>query len=143
MPTILIGERVKLNYSICTIASIIVYTFSVAAFAAEFSKLILHTFYFIVAEIMKLMIIQKMYSLDVTNNQEGFKKRRPNRVGESVKFAVLMMLTVLSFVFICIIMGGKLDSRVPIQTTELLNPFQHRLWRTTRRPSRSPLSSPH
>lgn len=45
--------------------------------------------------------------MDVSYNQEGLRRRRGNRVGESVKFALLMMLTVISFAFICVIMGGK------------------------------------
>jgi hypothetical protein len=52
-------------------------------------------------------MIQKMYALDVSYNQEGVRRRRGNRVGESVKFAILMILTVISFAFICIIMGGE------------------------------------
>lgn len=59
-----------------------------------------------------------MYALDVTNNQEGFKKRRSNKVFESAKFAILMLLTVFSYAFICIIMGGELLCR-PSQSQNL------------------------
>lgn len=63
MPTISISERVKINYAVCTIASIVVYTFSVSAFASQFSKLFLHTFYFIVSEVIKIAIIQRVRHL--------------------------------------------------------------------------------
>lgn len=99
-------ERVKLNYAVTTIGTVVVYTLSVSTFASQFSNLWLHTLYFAIAEVLKLLIIQKMYSLDVSNNQENFKKRRANRVGESVKFAVLMILTVFTYAFICICLGG-------------------------------------
>lgn len=108
MPMISQVERVKLNYALCTIASIVIYTFSLSAFSDHFSKLWPHVIYFIMSEMLKLVMIQKMYVMDVSYNQEGVKRRRSNRVGESCKFACLMMLTVLSFAFICIIMGGEL-----------------------------------
>lgn len=107
MPTISTVERVKLNYAICTITSIVLYTFSISTFSAHFSKLWAHVLYFIIAELFKLTIIQKLYALDVSNNQDGFKRRRLNKFSESIKFAILMILTVFSYAFICIIMGGK------------------------------------
>lgn len=137
MPTISTIERVKLNYAVCTISSIVVYTFSVSTFASQFSKLWLHTFYFIVAEAMKLLIIQKMYALDVSYNQEGIKKRRANKVGESVKFGVLMILTVFSYAFICIIMGGEQSQLETFVLLLKLSFSQLHRWRTTKRRSRS------
>lgn len=107
MPTISTIERVKLNYAVCTIASIVIYTFSISTFAAHFSTLWPHVLFFIIAELMKLTIIHKMYTLDVSYHQDGIKKRKSNKIGESFKFAILMILTVFSFAFICIIMGGK------------------------------------
>lgn len=107
MPTISTVERVKLNYAICTITSIILYTFSISTFANHFARLWPHVLFFIIAELMKLTIIQKMYALDVSYNQDGIKRRRSNKFGESIKFAILMILTVFSYAFICIIMGGK------------------------------------
>lgn len=108
MPTISTIERVKLNYATCTIVSIVIYTFSISTFSSYFSTLWPHTLYFIIAELTKLTIIQKLYALDVTYCEDGIKKRRSNKVGESIKFAILMILTVFSFAFICVIMGGKL-----------------------------------
>lgn len=112
MPSISIAERVRLNYACCTIAVIITYTFSISTFATYFSKLWPHVLYFIFAELMKLVIIHKSHNLDVGYSQDGVKKRRSNKVGESVKFAVLMLLTVISFAFICIIMGGEWEDPI-------------------------------
>lgn len=103
----LVVERVKLNYAATTIVSIVVYTFSISSFAAHFSTLWPHVLFFIIAELMKLTIIHKMYALDSSYQQDGIKKRKSNKIGESFNFAVLMLLTVFSFAFICIIMGGE------------------------------------
>lgn len=84
-------EKVKLNYALCTIANIVIYTFTLSTFSGHFEKLWTHTIYFVISEILKLVMIQKMYGLDVSYNQEGVRRRRGNRVGESVKFAVLMV----------------------------------------------------
>ena len=100
-------DRVKLNYALCTITNIVIYTFSLSALSGYFEKLWMHVIYFTFSEMLKLVMIQKMYGLDTSYNQEGVRRRRGNKVGESVKFAVLMLLTVISFAFICVIMGGK------------------------------------
>lgn len=107
MPTISTVERVKLNYAVVTIALIVVYTFSISSFASYFTKLWPHTLYFIFCELTKLTVIQKMYALDESYTQDGVKRRRSNKVSESIKFAVLMILTVFTFAFICVIMGGE------------------------------------
>lgn len=105
------SDRVKLNYSISTIASIIVYTFSIPTFATLFSSLWPHTLYFIIAELLKFLLVQKLYSLETATskfyNQDGARKRRSNKASESIKFAALMLAAVVSFAFICIIMGGE------------------------------------
>jgi hypothetical protein len=108
MPMISQLERVKLNYSLCTLSSIVIYTFSLSAFNSYFkNSLWIHVIFFLVAEMLKLVMIQKINVLDVSYNQEGTKRRRINRVGESVKFAVLMIVTIICYAFICVIMGGK------------------------------------
>jgi hypothetical protein len=107
MSTISVVERVRLNYSACTIASIIIYTFSVSAFFEYFTRLWPHVLYFLVSEMMKLLVLQRFYSLDTSYTQDGVRKRRGNKFSESIKFAVLMILTVFSFAFICIVLGGK------------------------------------
>lgn len=97
-------ERVKLNYSMCSVASIILYTF-VIQFAPH--RLWLTVLFFILAECMKLGIIQKIYTLDTTNNMEGIIRKRSNRVMDSIKFSLLMIFTVFFFAFICILLGGE------------------------------------
>ncbi|CRK98319.1 CLUMA_CG011681, isoform A [Clunio marinus] len=99
-------ERVRLNYAASTIGFIVLYTFTVATFSAEFLKLWLHSIYFIVAEMIKLVIIQKYYGLDLSYSQEGVRKKRSNKVGDSIKFAVLMIMTIFFYAFICVIMGA-------------------------------------
>ena len=98
-------ERVKLNYSMCSVAAIIIYTF-VIQFAPH--RLWLTVLFFILAECMKLGVIQKVYTLDTTNNMEGIIRKRRNRVTESIKFSLLMIFTVFFFAFICILLGGEL-----------------------------------
>lgn len=131
MPTISVVERVRLNYSISTIASIVVYTFSISTFASYFSTLWPHLIFFVVAELLKFAIIQSYYSLDVTFICDGVRKRRSNKVSESIKFAVLMIFTVISFSFICIIMGGKnltfVHKSKQLRTCFLLHTYSSRL----------------
>lgn len=143
MPMISLVERVKLNYALCTIASIVIYTFSLSAFSAHFSKLWPHVIYFILSEMLKLLMIQRWYAMDVSYNQEGLRRRRSNRVGESVKFALLMMLTVISFAFICVIMGGKWNFRRLWPMNFILNFLQHRRLRNTKKHSLCQHFSPH
>lgn len=148
MPSISTIERVKLNYATCTIVSIVIYTFSISTFSAHFSTLWPHTLFFIVAELTKLTIIQKLYALDVTYCEDGIKKRRSNKVGESIKFALLMVLTCLSFAFICVIMGGKwsvfyestrcLSSHLSCLVLSCLTLQLHR-WKSTSKHSHSQL----
>jgi hypothetical protein len=107
MFTISFVDRVRLNYSSCTIASIVLYTFFVSILTEYCRKLWPHVIYFVVAEVFKLFIIQKFYSLDVSNNFEGPRRKKMNKVGDSLKFAALMLLTVCIFAFICIVLGGK------------------------------------
>lgn len=109
MPLISTSDRVKLNYAVCTIGSIVVYTLTASTFSTQFLKLWLHSIYFIIAELIKLLIVQKLYSLDVTYNMEGTIKRRSNKLGDSIKFAGLMMVTVFVYALICIIMGGAYE----------------------------------
>jgi len=106
MVAISIIERVKLNYAICTIVFIILYTFVLSTFSAYLSKLYGHVLYFILAELIKLTIIQKVYNIDVSYSQDGIKKRRSNKFGESLKFAMLMILTCFCYAFIAIVMGA-------------------------------------
>ncbi|CAG9804876.1 unnamed protein product [Chironomus riparius] len=97
-------ERVKLNYAMTTVAAIVVYTFFVQ-FVPQ--KLWLSVLFFIVGECLKVFIVQKLYKLDTTNNMEGvLKRRRNNKVMESLKFGFVMSLTVFFFAFICIILGA-------------------------------------
>ncbi|KAG5680908.1 hypothetical protein PVAND_010386 [Polypedilum vanderplanki] len=104
MYSISILERIKLNYSMTTIGVIIVYTFFIQ-FVPEI--LWLTVLFFILAECFKVSIIQKLYSLDTANNTDGnSRKRRGNKVAESAKFGLLMILTVFFFAFICIILGA-------------------------------------
>lgn len=112
MSTISIVDRVRLNYAIGTIASIVLYTFSISSFATYFTTLWPHTFYFIVSELIKLIIVQKVYTLDVTYTQDGVRKWRSNKVSEGLKFSILMILTVFSFAFICIVMGGEFECSI-------------------------------
>lgn len=104
MYSISLIERVKLNYSMCSIAAIVVYTFFIQ-FAPH--RLWLTVLFFILAECVKLAIIQKIYTLDTTNNMEGIIRKRSNKVMESIKFSSLMILTVFFFAFICIVLGGN------------------------------------
>lgn len=99
-------ERVKLNYAMCTVAAIIVYTFFVQ-FVPQ--KLWLSVMFFIIAECLKVFIVQKLYILDTANNIDAMaKRRRNNKVIESLKFGFVMSFTVFFFAFICIILGGKI-----------------------------------
>lgn len=107
MSTIALVDRVKLNYAIGTIVSIVVYTFSISSFATYFNKLWPHTLFFILSEVAKLVVLQKMYALDPTYTQDGVRRQRGDNFSESIKFAILMILTVFSFAFICIVMGGE------------------------------------
>lgn len=103
-------ERVKLNYAMTTVATIIIYTFFVQ-FVPQ--KLWLSVLFFIVGECIKVFIVQKLYKLDTTNNMEGvLKRRRNNKVMESLKFGFVMSLTVFFFAFICIILGGMYSSQL-------------------------------
>lgn len=104
MTTISTIERVQLNYSGCTIATIILYTFFIQLISQSLWATVL---FFNVAECIKMLIVHKLYSLDVSNNLEGLKKRRNNKIGDSFKFAVLILFTTLSYGLICIILGGK------------------------------------
>lgn len=141
MAAISIIERVKLNYAICTIVSIILYTFALSTFTAYLSKLYAHVLYFILAESIKLTIIQKVYNLDVSYSQDGIKKRRSNKFGESIKFAMLMIMTCFCYAFIAIIMGGKLTNNKRREISQGLS-LQHRHWRTMKKLSRCLLFSP-
>lgn len=114
MPQISTVERIRLNYSISTIATTVVYTFAIPTFATYFSTLWPHTVYFIIAELLKLVLIQKLYSLDVTYNQDGVRKRRSSKISEGFKFAVLMILVILSFMGIIFVLGGKFLSSFEI-----------------------------
>lgn len=105
-------DRVRLNYSSCTIASIVLYTFFVSFLTEYSSKLWPHVIYFVIVEVLKLFIIQKFYSLDLSNNFEGSRRRRTHKVNDSFKFAALMLLTVCIFAFICIVLGGEYSTRV-------------------------------
>lgn len=107
MSTIALVDRVKLNYAIGTIVSIVVYTFSISSFATYFNKLWPHILFFILSELAKLVVLQKMYALDPTYTQDGVRRQRGDNFSESIKFAILMILTVFSFAFICIVMGGE------------------------------------
>lgn len=107
MFTIAFVDRVRLNYSSCTIASIVLYAFFVSFLTEYSSKLWPHVIYFVICEVFKLFIIQKFYSLDLSSNFEGSRRRRANKVNDSLKFAALMLLTVCIFAFICIVLGGE------------------------------------
>lgn len=136
-------DRVKLNYALCTITNIVFYTLilsQLSALSGYFEKLWMHVIYFTFSEILKLVIIQKMYGLDTSYNQEGVKRRRGNKVGESVKFAVLMLLTVISFAFICVIMGGELKNSCSSWNILAIRYFQLHHLRNTKKHSRSRVS---
>lgn len=108
MSTISLVDRVRLNYAITTITSIVLYTFTISSLAHYFTSLWPQLFYFILSELVKLIIVQKVYSLYVTYTQDGVRKWRSNKISEGLKFAGLTVFTVLAFAFICIVMGGKL-----------------------------------
>lgn len=96
-------ERVKLTYSLLTIATVVIYSFVIP----QIGKL-WPTVYFIVAECIKLGIIQKLFYLDtspVENNKKRSNKLK-NILVESIKFAILILLTTASFAFICVVLGA-------------------------------------
>ena len=112
-------ERVKLNYAMCTVAAIIIYTFFVQ-FVPQ--KLWLSVLFFIVAECIKVFIVQKLYRLDNANNMETIiKRKRNNKVLESLKFGFLMILALFFFAFICIILGGMDVNKYVLSERKPLN----------------------